>query len=457
MKDFIPHDYQARGIDLLTAAPGGAGLLLDPGMGKTAMALQAYAILRDLYPGLQMLVIAPIQPMYGTWPDELHKWAQFTGITMSIVHGTPKVRQKALGTRADIYIINPEGLKWLFSPLQKHYLPDWKLLCVDESTKFKRSTSKRFKLIKPHLNQFFWRWILTGTIAPNGLEDIFGQVYIMDQGASLGTYITQFRHRHFFQTGFGGYDWIAKEGATEEVMKRIDSRVLQLKAEDYLDMPDFKQVTRKVKLNKEAYDVYQQVEKEFIHEMAEGTILAQNSGAASMKCRQIANGAVYDIDGKALTIHGEKLEALNDIIEETNGHPLLIMYEFKHDRDRIKKALGKDCVCITGISGEKLTDILAKFNDGSIKYLLMHPQSAHGMNIQKACHHIVWFSIIWDLELFIQANTRLYRQGQSSPTVMCYMLTAESTLDLVVTRALAAKVKDQTNIENALRRYCGLV
>jgi SNF2 family DNA or RNA helicase len=222
-------------------------------------------------------------------------------------------------------------------------------------------------------------------------------------------------------------------------------------------MPDFVQVKRKVKLSEEAYDIYQKVEKEFIHEMAAGTILAANKGAASMKCRQIANGAVYDIDGKALIIHGEKLEALQDIIEETNGHPLLIMYEFKHDRDRIKKRLGTDCVCITGMKGKTLTDVLTRFNEGKLKYLLMHPQSSHGINIQKACNHVVWFSIIWDLELFIQATTRLHRQGQTSPTVMCYMLTAESTIDEVVAKALAAKARTQESIEKALRKYCGMV
>ena len=455
-QSFVPHDYQRRGINMLASQPGGCGLLLDPGMGKTALVLQAYVILKEKYPGLQMLVIAPINPMYGTWPAEIEKWAQFKDLKLSIVHGTPAKRLTALGVDADIYIVNPEGLKWLFSPMQKKHLPDWSLLCVDESTKFKKASSKRFKVLKPHLKSFIWRWILTGTIAPNGLEDLYGQVYIMDLGKSLGAYVTHFRIKYFYQTGFGGYEWTPKEGATEQVMEAIDSRVLQLKAEDYLEMPDFKQVKRKVKLGKEAYDVYQAVEKEFIHEMVGGTILAANKGAASMKCRQIANGAVYDEEGKPLLIHNTKLDALQDIMEETNGHPLLIMYEFKHDRDRIKKYLGTDCVCITGMKGVQLTTVLDKFNAGRVKYLLMHPQAAHGMNIQKACNHIVWFSIIWDLELFIQANTRLYRQGQSSPSVMCYMLTAESTIDEIVAKALSAKTRTQASIETALRTYCGI-
>jgi hypothetical protein len=199
------------------------------------------------------------------------------------------------------------------------------------------------------------------------------------------------------------------------------------------------------------------MEKEFIIEMVEGTVVAANKGAAGMKCRQIANGAVYGEDGQVVLVHDHKLDELQDIMEETNGHPLLIVYEFKHDRDRIQSYLGDDCVCLTGLSGAPLKEALLDFNEGKIKYLLMHPATAHGMNIQKACSHIVWFSVTWDLELFIQSNTRLYRQGQTSRNVMCYLLASEDTIDQVVAKALASKARTQTSIENALRRYCGMV
>ena len=454
---FTPHGYQVQGVELLTDAPGGVGLLLEPGLGKTIIALMAFLRLRDKYPGLQMLVVVPINPMYGTWPEEIAKWRQTCGLTSSIIHGTLKQREEALATDVDVYLVNPEGLRWLFAPAQKKLLPDWSLLCVDESTKFKRSTSKRSKLLKPHLKKFIWRWIMTGTIAPNGLEDLYGQVYIMDLGNSLGRYITHYRNKYFYQTGFGGYDWTPREGATEEVARAIDSKVLQLKAKDYIKMPEFILVKRKVKLPRKAYAAYQEMKKELIIEVAGVTVVASNQGAASMKCRQIANGAVYGVEGSVTHIHDAKLEALNDIMEETNGHPLLVMYEFKHDRERIQKYLGNDCVCITGLRGDSLIAALRSFNAGMVKYLLMHAHATHGINIQKACSHIVWFSIIWDLELLIQANCRLQRQGQTSPSVMCYMICAESTTDLCIIEALSEKACTQESIENALRKYCGMV
>jgi hypothetical protein len=460
---FTPHNYQRKGVDLLCRQPGGAGLLLDPGMGKTAIAATAYLQLkealptvRDDVPRLRMLVIAPIQPMYSTWPNELAKWDQFKGLTISIIHGVPEKRRAALVVSADIYFVNPEGLKWLFDKKQLPLHPDWRVLCIDESTKFKKSDTKRFKMIKHHLYKFWWRWIMTGTVAPNGLEDLFGQVYMMDRGDALGCYVTHFRQKYFTQVGYGGYKWAPNPGSTEAVTKAIEHKVLQLKAEDYLDMPDMMKIEIAIDLDERSRGIYDQVEDDFIAEVGNQTIMANNAGAQGIKCRQIANGAVYDAEGDVLHIHDEKIRALETIVEETNGHPLLIMYEFKHDRARIQALLGDYCVCVTGISGTKLVDIVDNFNDGKIKYLLMHPGSAHGMNIQKSCHHIVWFSIIWDLELYIQSTTRLYRQGQSNPSVMCYHIVASGTIDKVISKALRRKELDQKTIEKYLRGYCGV-
>ena len=298
---------------------------------------------------------------------------------------------------------------------------------------------------------------MTGTVAPNGLLDLYGQVYIMDQGFTLGKYVTHYKRKYFDQTGYGGYTYTPKHTAMEEVTKAVAPTTLQLKAEDYLTMPTFMKIERKVSLDKESREFYKQVEKEFIAEVGDSTVMAQSAAAAGIKCRQIANGAVYDLDGEVVHVHDAKLEALDEIVEETNGHPLLIMYEFKHDRDRIEAHLGKDVYCITGMKGDHLTNVLERFNTGEIKYLLMHPGSAHGMNIQKSCHHIVWFGIIWNLEHYIQANTRLYRQGQASDIVMCYHLVAKATTDVAVSRALLGKIETQAQIENNLRKYCGLV
>jgi SNF2 family DNA or RNA helicase len=454
MTHFEPHPYQQRGIDLLLPV-GGAGLFLDPGLGKTAIALMAFAELKEKYPGIQMLVIVPINPMYGTWPAEMAKWNEFLGLTYSIIHGSPAEREARLANhQVDIHFINPEGLKWLFHKKRKKQLPDWYVLCIDESTKFKNSQTVRFKLLKKELARFRWRWIMTGTVAPNGLQDLFGQIYVLDLGDSLGRYITHFRKQYFYQDGYRDYSYSARAGAMEEVTELISPMVLQLKAEDYLKMPDLLKVERKVKLPPAAKAIYKELEKEFIAEVADTSIVAVTSAALGTKLRQVANGAVYDENRDVVFIHDAKLEALDDIREETNGHPLLIMYEFQHDRARIEAHLGEDVKCITGLAGPQLTGILRQFNNGKLKYLLMHPGSAHGINIQEKCHHIVWFGVIWNLEHYIQANTRLYRQGQTSQNVMCYHLVCEATTDVAVSAGLLSKENIQAAIETNLRKYC---
>lgn len=447
------HEYQERGVQMLIEDIGGAGLGLDPGMGKTRIILEGYRRLEQQYPGLKMLLIAPIQPMYGTWRQEVAKWG--FDFDVVIIHGTPKKRSQALQEDADVYIINPEGIKWLFdqNTIKKYGHPEWNLLAVDESTKFKKSDTARFKAIKKHLDTFFWRWIATGTIAPNGLEDLFGQIYITDKGAALGKYVTHFRRKYFVDIGGPAFPkWVPQPGAMEQVVHKIENRILLLKAADYLQMPDMIKVTREVTLPDDAREVYEQLAKDFYLELDDvDAIMAPNAAALGNKLRQIANGFAYSTAGISKMFHSEKLEALRDICEETNGHPLLIMYEFRADRIRLEHALGKDAVCITSLKPEELTDVLDRFNRGQIKYLLVHPQSVHGMNIQKSCHHIVWYSIIWNLEHYIQANTRLYRQGQSSPSVMVYHIAAADTIDSRVADALSGKDSTQRAIENAIR------
>ena len=222
----------------------GAGLLLDPGMGKTSTTLAAFDVLRDHGYAKKMLVVAPIKPMYGTWRQEADKWDEFKHFKFSVLHGSGK--QAALSVDADIYLINPEGLAWL---LAQKDLPEWEVLCIDESTKFKNSNSKRFKLLKKKLPDFYYRWILTGTPSPNGLEDLFGQVYIMDLGVKLGKYITHFRNKYFQSSGFGGYTYTPIRGAMEEISELIAHMVLRLDAEDYLDMPEFNKIIRPVTLS----------------------------------------------------------------------------------------------------------------------------------------------------------------------------------------------------------------
>lgn len=442
---YTPHKYQHRGIELLTKDTGGAGLLLDPGMGKTVVTLCAFDILKDAGHANKMLVIAPIKPMYGTWRQEAEKWDHLQHLKFSVVHGGNKL--EALNDDADIYLINPEGVQWLCDQAK---WPEFDVLCVDESTKFKSSSSKRFKSLKKHLPSFSYRWILTGTFAPNGLLDLFSQVYLMDLGNSLGKYVTHYKNRYFHQTGFGGYTYEPFPQAADEIAKMISPMTLRLNAEDYLDMPEFNKIIRPVDLPEDALKKYKEVEKEFIAELTDGTIVAANAAAAGTKCRQMANGAVFNEDRDVLAVHDAKLQALEEIVEETNGKPLIILYEFTHDRDRIMNMLGKSAVCITGVSGRKYEIMQQDFNAGKIPYLVMHSGSSHGLNIHGACHHMVWFGVTWNLEWYIQAVDRLYRQGQSSSMVLCYILVANKTLDERVVQVLGNKTKVQNDVHQML-------
>lgn len=444
---WTPHQYQIRGVETLTKQVG-AGQLLDPGMGKTATTLAAFEVLRECGYAKKMLVVAPIKPMYGTWRQEAKKWKDFNHFTFTILHGRDK--RERLKDDVDIYLVNPEGIKWLFGCTD---LPEWDVLCIDESTKFKNSRAYRFKIIKKHLHKFYYRWILTGTVAPNGLMDLFAQTYIMDQGVALGKYITHFRNKYFISMGFGGYAYKPIEGAFEAISDKIAHMVLKLDAEDHLKMPEFNRIIREVELPAAAMTTYKEVENEFITNLQNGTIVASNAAAAGTKCRQIANGKVYDAEHNVHHVHDAKKEALEELVEETNGHPLFILYEFQHDLDSIMEVTGKDAVCITGMTDHKLERVIEKFNRGELPYLIAHSASTHGINIQGACHHMIWYGVTWNLENYIQTVWRLYRQGQTSTMVLCYLIVAKGTLDERVVKVLDHKENQQAKLENLLMEY----
>lgn len=421
-------------------------MLLDPGLGKTSTVLGAYTAI-----GGRMLVIAPIKPMYDTWPGEVEKWDEFAHLKVSVLHGPG--REERIQDDADIHVINPEGLAWFFAD---DHRPQYEVLCIDESTKFKRSVTQRFKLLKARLHEFPRRWILTGTVVPNGLLDLFGQVFIMDMGITLGKSYHQYKQVYFYAEGYGGYTYRPREGALEVITKQLSEDVLTLRAEDYLEMPELVKVERMCTLPDTAAAAYAKVEKSFILELAEGTLVAANAAVAGNKCRQIANGLMYLTDeetGERQTIamHDEKMKELMCLVEETNGHPLLIFYEYQHDKLCMLAELGKGAVCLTGATGARLNAILKDFNSGKIRYLLAHPGSVHGLNVQGHCFHMIWYGLPWNLEHYVQAVWRLYRQGQSSKTVYCYHILGKDTLDEVVSKVLIAKEATQDKLLEALK------
>ena len=445
-----PHPYQMRAIKLMLSQ-GSAGLFLDPGLGKTSTVLAAFKILKEKGYVKKMLIVAPLRPVYKVWPDEIKKWADFEGLTYTILHGNLKTLN--IQADVDIYIINPEGLLWLFDPLTKY--PKFDVLCVDESSKFKDSTTKRFKLLKPLLPSFARRWILTGTPVPNGLEDLFGQIYILDLGRSLGRYITHFRNTYFQRSGYNVYDWKPSPGSFQKVTERVSPLVLQLNAEDYLKMPELIYQSVAITLPPTAMKIYQDVENDFISLLESGALVAANAAVAGVKCRQIANGAVYTgVDREYLPVHAEKLDALEGILAELNGAPALVLYEFDHDRTRILERIGDVPVLGSGVSAKKLDAIIDRFNAGDIPVLLGHPASmGHGLNLQGSCRHVIWFGITWNLEFYDQAIARVYRQGQKADRVFVYHLVAKETLDETVLKKLNSKDRDQQSLLSALHRH----
>jgi len=440
-----PHEYQLRAMKLLLSQ-GSGGLFLDPGLGKTAVCLAAYKILRAK--GLApkgMLVIAPLRPCYNVWPDEIEKWIEFNELSYAVVHGNDK--RQMLGLDVDIHIINPEGLAWLFNVKASHR-KEWTIVCVDESTKFKNSTTKRFKLMRPHFPRFDRRWILTGTPIPNGLEDLFGQVFIMDEGSALGRYVTHYRNKFFHSNAWEPYKFYPNVGSWEAIMGRIDPLVLRLAANDYLEMPAVLQERIYVDLPQDAREKYNDIETEFITEINEGLIVAANAAVAGGKCRQICNGAIYtNKEHDWSQIHDAKLDALGDLIEQLGGAPLLIMYEFNHDRERLLGRFGSSIPVLGGgTSAGRSDEYIRSFNAGEIPLMICHPASmAHGLNLQDACHHICWFGITWNLEYYDQANARVNRQGQKFP-VFIYHILATDTLDDVVMDTLAEKDHTQKRL-----------
>lgn len=439
------------------------GLFLDPGLGKTSTCLSAFDILRELGLVKRMLIIAPLRVCYSVWPREIEKWENFKHLRYSIIHGGAKQRQEAIERDADIYIINYEGLKWFLDENTDRFeTVGADVLCVDESSKFKATNTQRFKSFRPRVASFKRRWILTGTPIPNGIMDIFGQIFLLDQGASLGRYISHFRNKWFYQSGFGGYQWDVMPGAYEQITERIRPLSLRLSAKDNLDLPELRvggQWDIYVDLPKQAMELYKSVENDFLAKLGAGAIVAMNAAAAGTKCRQIANGAVYytthddeeipDVTRKEWEqVHTAKIEAIDSIVEELGGNPLLVFYEFDHDRQRLQDKYGWPS--FTGLSADKGDRLLEDFNAGRIPVLLAHPASAgHGLNLQECCSHVCWFGLTWNLEYYQQGIDRVYRQGQDS-IVTVYRILARNTLDETVAKVLLQKEKVQDTVLEAL-------
>ena len=447
---FNPHPYQQRAIDFVIDKPNCA-LLLDMGLGKSVITLTAIAMLRDYLEVEKVLVVAPKKVAETTWSDEASKWEHTRHLRVSRVLGTEKQCVSALQSKADIYVISRDSFVWLV----KHYkakLP-FDMCVLDELTSFKSSTSKRFKAFRLVRSQFTRIVGLTGTPAPNGYEDLWGQFFCIDGGERLGKYKTRYIEAYFSYRMTAQMYRIGtklRPGSMEAINERISDICISMKAEDYLSLPDITFIPYPVQLPEALMRQYHQFQRDQLMTLCDGSgssreITAANAAGLMNKLLQFCNGAVYCDERDVQRIHGEKLNALTEIVEAAQS-PVLVFYQFQHDITRITEAL-------KGYKVEQYEDgeTLKRWNAGKIDVLLAHPAStAYGLNMQQGGHVICWFGTGYNAELYEQANARLHRQGQKH-NVRVYQLYVPGTFDEKAIEALNGKITIQDSLMNAIK------
>lgn len=452
MAFWTPHEYQKKAVEFISQR-GSSQLWLDPGLGKTSITLQALKTLRHVGAIKRALVLAPLRPAYAVWPEEIKKWENFEGMSISVLHGQKK--DKALIDGAFIHVVNFEGLSWLSSSLRKLGNFPYDMLVVDEISYLKNTRTQRFKTLLPLLDKFKRRLGLTGSPAPNSLLDIFGPQLVIDRGATFGQYITHFKTTYFYPTGYNGYEWKLQTGAEEKIHAALADKVLRMGATDYLDLPELMTNYVYVELPKHARKIYDEIEKKLVSEISSGEVTAANAAVAIGKCQQIANGGVY-LDGlerEIQHIHDAKTDAVKELVEEMEGQPVLIGFHFGHDLARLKEAFPHAPVIGSGVTGDKLNSIITSWNAGEIPVLLAHPQSAgHGLNLQGAGHAVIWYSNTWSLEHHEQFIRRLWRQGQRN-NIMVHHIMAKDTVDEAIVAAINRKDKTQQALMTAVKEY----
>lgn len=459
---YHPHAYQTHAIKwlisrTLTGESSGAALFLDPGLGKTTISLAWIKLLREMEISRGVLVVAPLRVVYSVWPRECEKWEQFAGLRTSIIHGSTTKKQKALATPADIYLINPEGVDSLVNMTKKKDLP-FDTLIVDESSKFKTWGAKRTKAIRKLMKFCDRRLILTGTPSPNGLQDLFSQIFIVDEGKSLGKTMGSFRQTYFYQGGFGGYKYFPIDGSEERIYDKISDVCLRMSADEFLDLPALVENDVFVDLAPKVMERYKQLEKKMFLAIDEdgGELTPMNAGARYNACRQVASGSVYDAEDKSKIheIHSAKADAVQDIVEELQGKPVLIAFQYRHELERLRK-VWKKLPSIDGQTKPKEADrLFEKWNAGDLPLMAVQPKSlSHGVNLQSGPgRDIIWTCLSDSLEDYQQLNARLHRQGVTGQ-VRIHRITARNTVDEAVVDRIESKEKTQNSLLDALQRY----
>lgn len=444
------HDYQKTCVKHIIERPY-CGLFLEMGLGKTVSTLTAinYLMYRELEVD-NVLVIAPKRVVESVWQEEAAKWSHLCHLRFSKIIGSQDRRIAAMRKKADIYLVSRDNIAWLCGQFPDGRLP-YDMIVIDELSSFKSNKAVRFKAMKS-ARPFIKRLVgLTGTPAPNGLIDLWPQIYLMDRGERLGRTITTYRYRYFRPDRTNGhivYSYRLLPGADELIRDKISDICISMKSDDYLQLPERLERSVNIDMPKPLLAQYKKFEKEKVIELYGNgdEITAVNAASLSNKLLQFSNGAIYDENGEAHEIHKLKLEALKEIVDDAQGQPVLVAWTYRFDRDRIMRYMAEYK------PGElKTAADIRDWNNGKVQLLLAHPASAgHGLNLQAGGHIVVWFGLTWSLELYQQFNARLYRQGQSQPVVI-HHLVVNGTHDFDVVRALTDKNNTQKKLMDSIK------
>ena len=450
---WIPHAYQINAVNFLLSHNCGA-LFLDPGMGKTSIVLRALQEVKKA--GYKKtLIVGPLRVIYSSWPDEIQGWENFKDLKFEIFHGKdPELIRKST---ADIILVNFDYIQKMVKKCKVEKFIEYYGfggVVIDELTAYKSISSQRYKTMKYIVEKSAFRWGLTGSPVANRLIDIFGQAYILDLGATFGRYITHFKNRFFRPTGYGGFKYeLQNDSCKEEIYKGISKLGLRLSAEDYLDMPECIENKIKIQLPEDSIRIYKDIEKYFVTKLNDSVMSVTNKAAALNKCRQITGGSVYINSGESefQQIHTAKAEALKDLYDELHGEQLLVYVAFRSEATYLKSIFPFASVVIGGTSTNEFQTIKAAWDSKQTGMLIAHPASlGHGVNLQAGGHHVCWYTLTWDYELYDQCVRRLLRQGQANH-VTVHKLLVPGTTDTYVNKVLNTKMTGQADVFAFLR------
>lgn len=451
------HDYQLRTIEHIIKNPY-AGVILDMGLGKTVSTLTAVDSLAYDYCEIdRVLVIAPKRVAESSWSNEIKQWKHLKDMKMSLIVGTQKQRAEALRRKALVYVISRDNLGWLRDELTTMKKQDYfDMLVLDELSSFKNSSTERFKACK-FLRAKAKRCVgLTGTLMPNGYKDLFAQIYLLDGGNALGRFKTKFMEQYFVPTARNGatiYDWKLRQGAEEILQAKLKPFCISMRKEDYLSLAKSIVIDYFVELSPKEYKEYKELERSAVLSIEGAELTTTNAASLSNALCQLAGGAIYTdasdelINGKRpfIEVHKAKIDALKELVENADS-PVLIAYNYKHEKERIIEAL-KEYKPLEFATAKDVEE----WNSGKRAVAIGHPASiGHGLNLQRGGSIIVWYSLTWSLELYQQFNARLDRQGQSR-SVRIYHLLTKYTIDEKISKALQGKGEMQNQMMNALK------